>query len=73
LEDVLSNKVSPIEEMSDDTLVKHYNARHMPMAGWTEIKPYSNNDGQRVLRAYHKHVHSHDEQNHTHRDSRETT
>lgn len=47
--------VKPESEMDDDTLVKHFNARHMPLRGMAKL--VSRNDGERLLRLYHARVH----------------
>lgn len=41
--------------MSDDTLIKHMNARHMPMAGLAYV--VARDDGEKLLRQYHTHCH----------------
>jgi hypothetical protein len=51
--------VAPEAGMDDETLIKHMNARHMPMAGLTEVRPDNaiRGPGEKLLRRYHQHCH----------------
>lgn len=68
--------VAPEAEMSDETLIKHVNARHTPIAGATEFRLRPSDPGEKLMRSYHQHVHfrGYDDNtpgrpvNHTHAD-----
>lgn len=52
--------VKPESEMDDETIVKHMNFRHMPIAGMTELptdKPGWTSEILTTWRAYHNYEH----------------
>lgn len=49
--------IAPEAEMSDETLIKHFNARHMPMAGLKKVTVRDADPGEKLLRRYHQHSH----------------
>lgn len=51
----MSKLVKAEAAMDDDTLIKHMNARHVPMAGLTEVR--ARGAGEKLLRQWHVHVH----------------
>lgn len=49
--------VKSIDDMDDDTLIKHYNSRHMPIAKLDEVRFKTTDPGQKLLRRYHERIH----------------
>lgn len=51
--------VAPEHEMDAETFRRHFQARHMPLAGLTRLEPpIANDPDERTLRAYHRRLHS---------------
>jgi len=51
----MARLVKPESDMDDDTLIRHFNARHMPIASLTSLRVQF--PGERMLREYHARVH----------------
>lgn len=49
--------VKSIDAMDDETLINHFNARHMPIKGLERVALRESDPGERLLRTYHTHVH----------------
>jgi len=45
------------EEMDDDTFFMHFNARHVPLAGLSEVRSNVTEGVVKSMRQYHQHVH----------------
>ena len=61
--------VKAIEGMDDDTLIKHFNARHMPLGKLTRVRVQF--EGEALLRLYHDRLHHAGGENHNHREARQ--
>jgi hypothetical protein len=64
--------VKPSKEMDDALFVRHFNARHTPLAGLAAVHDNMSAGAIAALRAYHKRVHKTNnedghEPNHIHR------
>lgn len=51
----MAKTVKAASAMDDETLVKHLNARHVPIADLKEVK--ASKPGEPLLRAYHERIH----------------
>lgn len=68
--------VTSSDKMDDDTLVRHMNNRHMPIAGLAEVRRKTSDPNETLLRRWHHHCHfrGYDDNdptklvNHTHAD-----
>lgn len=51
--------VADPDNMDNETFLKHFNARHVPMAGLTRVIPSGipGDEDEHLLRLYHDHVH----------------
>jgi hypothetical protein len=50
--------VAPMSSMDDVTVVKHYNARHMPLAGMGTMLEHLSPGVVKSFRNYHERVHA---------------
>lgn len=53
----MNKLVKPESSMDDDTLIRHFNSRHMPIAGVVVLRLRESDPGEKLLRRYHQHVH----------------